>query len=114
MSETIAPPATTAPEEELDSDLEKKLAVQVVDVSHGVASNAVDSAEEYIRERTHQRGIRGILRKIWHGNIARDYYRQREIGRGRAEIVETGEGDGHRESRFAYFLAREVFHDANG
>jgi len=90
MSETIAPPAPTAPEEELDSDLEKKLAVQVVDVSHGVASNAVDSAEEYIRERTHQRGIRGILRKIWHGNIARDYYRQREIGRGRAEIVETG------------------------
>ncbi|HUD07056.1 MAG TPA: hypothetical protein VMR34_04160 [Candidatus Saccharimonadales bacterium] len=63
--------------------------IQVIDVSEGVASEAADHADEYIRLQTTQRGVRGFFKKIWHGNIARDYIRQREIKGSRQEIIET-------------------------
>lgn len=85
MSE-IASPTTAAPTEE---ELGKALQIQVVDVSQGVAGNAIDSAEEFIREQTTQTGAVGLVKRIWYGNIARDYIRQREIQKGRNETIET-------------------------
>jgi hypothetical protein len=97
MSEAVAeppvaePPATDTPLAELaPEELEKRLKIQVVDVSHGVAANAIDAADEYIREQSSQGGIMGFAKRIWHGNLARDYIRQRQIQRGRAAIVESG------------------------
>lgn len=83
MSETTTTPIT-------DEELQKHLQIQVVDVSHGVASNAIDHAEEFIQEQTTERGVKGFVKRIWHGNIARDYIRQRETQKGRQEILETG------------------------
>lgn len=92
MSEAIAssPPPPAQTEEEMQEELQKKLQIQVVDTSDAVQSEAVDRAERYLSEETTQRGVGGFLKKIWQGNIARDFYRQREIQRGRREIVETG------------------------
>ena len=85
MADTIAPPAPPTEEE-----LQKQLQVQVVDLSSGVQANAIDRAEAHIDEQTTEGGIKGTFKRIWHGNIARDYIRQREIRRGTAEIVESG------------------------
>ena len=92
MSEAItsSPPPPAQTEEEMQEELQKKLQIQVVDTSDAVQSEAVDRAERYLSEETTQRGVGGFLKKIWQGNIARDFYRQREIQRGRREIVETG------------------------
>jgi len=89
MSEkaTAAPPAGAPPTEE---ELAQQLQVQVVDVSHGVAANAIDAADAYIAEQTSAHGFKGFVKRIWYGNLAQPYIRQREVQRGRQEIVETG------------------------
>ena len=87
MPEVVAP---LPPHELTDQELQNRLKIQVVDVSDAVQANAVDSAEAHLHERTSGSGVRGFIGKIWHGNIARDYYRQREIQRGRQEIIQTG------------------------
>ncbi|MBI2008825.1 glycosyltransferase [Candidatus Saccharibacteria bacterium] len=97
MPETLSSssqPAQTPAEETQEDD--PRFQVQIADVSHAVASNAVDSAEELINQQTQvQEGqrlgrSRAFLRRIWYGNIARDFYRQRQIRHGRGEIIETG------------------------
>ena len=67
--------------------LAQALSIQAVDLSSGVVAESLDSADEYLREQTTQRGMGGLLKRIWHGNIARDYLRQREVRRGQNEIV---------------------------
>ena len=64
--------------------------IMVVDASHGVQSEAVDRTDAYIAAETSQRGIRGFLKKIWKGNLAHDYIRQREITKNRDSIVKSG------------------------
>ncbi|MDB5166129.1 MAG: hypothetical protein JWM37_201 [Candidatus Saccharibacteria bacterium] len=93
---TETAPQPIPPEEQLpppnyedQAELEKHLSLQIVDVSRGVVENSVDHADAYIGEQTTQRGFKGFLKKIWHGNIARDFIRQREIQRGRNEIMES-------------------------
>ncbi|MDL2363488.1 MAG: hypothetical protein QFB86_03870 [Patescibacteria group bacterium] len=88
MQEAIATP----PEPYVDGEQEltEDLQVRIVDVSQGVVANAVDNADAYIAEQTTQGGIKGFVKKIWHGNIARDYIRQRELQEGKSGILETG------------------------
>lgn len=96
MPETLTTPPqpTQIPVE--DQEDNPYFQVQVADVSHAVASNAIDSAEELINQQTQvQEGqrlgrSRAFLRRIWYGNIARDFYRQRQIRHGRQEVLETG------------------------
>lgn len=87
MPESVVEPPTA---ELTPEELEEKLKVQLVDVSHGVAANAVDAADEYISEQTSQGGVVGFAKKIWHGNLARDFIRQRHIQRNREDITESG------------------------
>lgn len=87
MAEITAPPA---PPEITEAELQHQLQIQVVDVSSGVAANASDRADAYINEQTTERGIGGIAKRIWHGNIARDYIRQRQVRHGRDAIIESG------------------------
>jgi hypothetical protein len=68
----------------------RRLGVQLVDMSSGVTAEAADSADEYLRQQTTGHGLRGFLKKIWYGNLARDYLRQREMSRAKKEIAETG------------------------
>lgn len=97
MPETLSPSSQPAqiPVEEVQED-DPRFQVQVADVSNAVASNAVDRAEELINQQTQvQEGqrlghSRAFLRRIWYGNIARDFYRQTQIRHGRGEIIETG------------------------
>ncbi|HCM52062.1 TPA: hypothetical protein DIS56_02940 [Candidatus Saccharibacteria bacterium] len=92
MSEAPSPsPAPPTPtEEELLADIGR---LQLVDVSSGVRPEAREYAENYINDRTQLpegRGLgrlRGLWRRIWHGNIARDYYLQRQQRRGTQDIV---------------------------
>lgn len=84
------PPYSPEVDPEVDPELAKKLQIKVIDVSHGVASGAVDHAEAHIAEQTTQRGVRGFLKRVWHGNVARDFIRQRTIQHGREEIIESG------------------------
>src|SRR5665213_1230651 len=81
---------TTDPPPRAIDETDPRFHIQIAEVSDAVAANATDRAEEFISERTRGRGFNGILKKIWYGNIARDYYRQREIRRGRQEITESG------------------------
>jgi hypothetical protein len=91
-SEAVAePPVTnTSPTELTPEELDQKLRLQIVDVSHGVGANAIDAADEYIREHSSQGGIKGFAKRIWFGNLARDYLRQRQVQRRRDEIIESG------------------------
>lgn len=73
-----------------DEQLAGELALQVVDASDAVRANAVDYAEQRLNERTARHGVRGFVNRIWFGNIARDYFRQRDIQRGRDEITASG------------------------
>ncbi len=84
------PPALPPDQVELtDEQLAEQLRGQVVDLSQGVQSEAIDASDEYINEQTRQRGVKGFLKRIWHGNITRDYIRQRETRRNKQEIIET-------------------------
>lgn len=88
---TAEPPVAETPPTELsEEELERRLKLQLVDVSHGVAANAIDAADEHINERTRQRGFRGFINKIWHGNLARDFIRASRVREGREDIRQSG------------------------
>lgn len=96
MSEVADPPVIEEEQQELD----KKLQIQVVDVTQAAQDNAVDRAEEFIDEQTRtevtaetfggrlRQRASGIVKRIWYGNIARDYVRQREIDKNRQRNVD--------------------------
>lgn len=93
LAETVvAPPREGAHAEiaETVSPKDKSLQIEVVDISHGVAANAIDNADAHIAEQSSQRGFKGFLKRIWHGAIARDFIHQREVRHGREEIIESG------------------------
>jgi hypothetical protein len=79
-----APPGELTPEE-----LEQKLNLQIVDVSHGVGAHAIDAADEYIRQNSAEGGIKGFAKRIWYGNLARDYYRAKKVQENRNEIINS-------------------------
>ena len=89
----IAHESSLTTEQNAEGDREalwRQLGVQLVDMSSGVTAEAADSADEYLRQQTSGHGLKGFLKKIWQGNLARDYIRQREIGRSKKTIAETG------------------------
>lgn len=96
MPETLSSPSHPTQRPVEDQEDKSSFQVQIADVSHAVASNAIDSAEELINQQTQaQEGqrlgrSRAFLRRVWYGNIARDFYRQRQIRHGRQEVLETG------------------------
>lgn len=80
-----------------------RIKVAVVDVSSAIKSTAVDRAEEKLTaELGDLRGVKGFFQKVWKHNIAREYYRQREVGRQQARIIESGslfeDEAGHRQA----------------
>ncbi|HVX56134.1 MAG TPA: glycosyltransferase [Candidatus Saccharimonadales bacterium] len=83
------PPADSQPPAD-DAELAHGLQLKIVDASEGVVAKAADYADAHLAEQTTQGGFRGILKRIWHGNLARDYIRLRRTQQGREEIVETG------------------------
>ena len=70
-----------------EDELVDQLNLQVVDMSQGV-QNATDHAEQFINEQTTQRGFGGFVKRVWYGNVGRDYVLQREERKGRERIVE--------------------------
>lgn len=98
MSEVVtAAPEPVVPEEAFnpdmtDQELQRRLQVEVVDMSHGVVTSAKDHSAEFInRHTTEGRNVfTRFMKKVWHGNLARDYYALREQQRGVQQIVETG------------------------
>ena len=90
LEETSPPEPPLALDALTEEEQQRQFRVQLVDVSHGVTANAVDRADRYISEQTSEHGFKGFIKRIWHGNIARDYIRQREVQRGRGAIVDSG------------------------
>jgi hypothetical protein len=101
MSETTPNPVNDSAIELLDpatqselveqqrlQELAKSLHIEVLDVSQtAVEAKAIDHGDAYIAEQTSQHGFTGLMKRIWHGNLAHDYIRQREIQNGRSTIV---------------------------
>ncbi len=104
MSETTPIPVLDPTTEGLDTaaeaalaeqqhlqELAKSLHIEVLDVSRtAVEAKAIDHGDAYIAEQTSQHGFKGLMKRVWTGNIAHDYIRQREVQRGRNTIVEEG------------------------
>lgn len=68
--------------------LDKLLQLQLADASTAVRNEAADSTDEYLRQQSSEHGVRGFLKKIWFGNLAKDYVRQRDIRRRQNEIID--------------------------
>ncbi len=85
-------PATINSENGLETSelLQKKLAIQIGDLSSEVVARSHDAADEYVREKTADTGVKGFVKKIWYGNVVRDYVRQKAINRSRDEIIKSG------------------------
>ncbi len=68
-----------------------KLKIAIVDTSDALEAQARDIAEERLTASKEElKGIKGIFSKIWKHNLAREYYRQKEIAKGKLEITESG------------------------
>lgn len=63
--------------------------VTIVDITSGIKDKAIDYADRRVAHETSQPGFRGFINKIWRGNIARDYYRQKYINYASRTITET-------------------------
>ena len=70
-----------------DEELKRLLQLQVADITRGKNDAAADSADEYLRQQTTEHGFKGFVKKIWFGNIARDYVRQRAVIHSGARIM---------------------------
>jgi hypothetical protein len=65
----------------------QKIVIANVDIE----DQARDIAEEkMLSSKEELKGVRGFLRKIWTHNLAREYYRQKEISKARREIQQSG------------------------
>lgn len=65
----------------------EKLRLAFVDNSKAIDDQAVDAGEV---KMTVDKGKAGFFKKIWKHNLARNYYRQKEINTARQQILETG------------------------
>lgn len=81
-------PLTTEELEQLRKDTQKKIEkIAFVDVTHLAESEAHDTAEEHLtEERKKTKGMRNMFKRIWKHNIAREWYRQREINKVKKEV----------------------------
>ncbi|HVX58844.1 MAG TPA: hypothetical protein VG964_03900 [Candidatus Saccharimonadales bacterium] len=84
-AESYAPTASRP--EDLEAALKK---IQVVDISEAIGAHAIDAADDYLSRETSQKGVKGFVKKIFKGNLVRDVVRQRQIHKGRQEIIESG------------------------
>jgi len=65
--------------------------VAIVDTSEALEEQARDMAEESLTaSKEDLKGIKGVFSKIWKHNLAREYYRQKEIAKAKNEISESG------------------------
>jgi len=79
------------PPSESSSETNPKNRIAFVDTSHLVDSESRDLAERrMIEDKESQRGVGGILKKIWKHDLFREYYRQKEIYRAKEELMEGG------------------------
>lgn len=69
----------------------EKLRVAFVDNSKAIDDQSIDAGEANMTaDKESLRGFGGFLKKIWKHNLARNYYRQKEINTARQQILETG------------------------
>ncbi len=87
--------------EEGEPKKKMKARVGVVDVSEAIEQEARERAEEALTEKAADSGERSrtgkvkewfgrTLRRVWKGNLFREYYRQKEIALAKADIRATG------------------------
>ena len=66
--------------------------VAIVDTSDALEEQARDLAQERLSaSKEDLKGISGVFSRIWKHNLAREYYRQVEIAKAKAEISEAGD-----------------------
>lgn len=77
--------------EESGVEKSKKRKLVIVDTGDSIEQQARDMAEERLTEDKNElTGARGFFKKIWKHNLAREYYRQKEISLARQRILESG------------------------
>lgn len=69
----------------------EKFKLAFVDNSRAIDDQAVDAGEAKMTAKKEElRGVGGFLKKLWRYNLARGYYRQKEINAAKREILESG------------------------
>lgn len=69
----------------------EKLRVAFIDNSQAIDDQAIDAGEaKMTADKESLKGFSGFLKKIWKHNLARNYYRQKEINTARQQILESG------------------------
>lgn len=89
----VAPPAIEEfPGGITEEQWKRLLQIQLADESHGVVGEARDHAIEQVNHAAGEgrNRVTRFVKRVWQGNIAKDYYIRREEQRGRQEIVESG------------------------
>lgn len=77
--------------EESGVEKTKKRKLVIVDTGDSIEQQARDMAEErLVEDKNELTGAKGFFKKIWKHNLAREYYRQKEISLARQRILETG------------------------
>jgi hypothetical protein len=72
---------------------EGKIRIGIIDASHLMESRARDIAESNLAtEKGELSGFSGVLKRIWKYNLAREYYRQKEIASVKEKIMASGTG----------------------
>lgn len=120
------PPDETPPTPTGESE---RLRVVMTDMSDRARSEARDIADERLTATPEQsRGIKNFLKRVWTHNLAREYYRQKEIAQVERQIYQSGNifaaettdsNDSDREKmaiieRFASEFEDEVIHHSAG
>ncbi len=69
----------------------KKQRVAIIDTSGALEEQARDMADERMTaSKAELKGFKGVFQKIWKHNLAREYYRQKEIALAKKDIVASG------------------------
>jgi len=69
----------------------EKFKIAFVDNSQAIEEQAIDAGEAKMTAKKEDlKGVNGFLKKLWHYNLARGYYRQKEINAARRAILESG------------------------
>ncbi|MCR4286324.1 MAG: polyhydroxyalkanoic acid system family protein [Candidatus Kaiserbacteria bacterium] len=71
----------------VDSEKKRNFKIAIVKTGQALEDQARDIAESRMTASKEElRGVKGFFEKIWKHNLAREYYRQREIAKSKAEI----------------------------
>lgn len=69
----------------------EKFKIAFVDNSQAIEGQAIDAGEAKMTAKKEDlKGVKGFLKKLWRYNLARGYYRQKEINTARRAILESG------------------------